>query len=160
MREIVNREHQLTHWSAEKSLKHLRKIVISSKMTEIAYSKTQDCTELHSLRLSASQGGTHAILGQECCSDISDGFEAQYTGIILIERTVEDKHKEEHSSWWDWLTSWPPNWRLLQNVLVAVIVIIVVSVLACIMIQCYRCCNTLWWKMKERQSQEKGALHR
>lgn len=43
MREIVDREHQFTHWSAEKSLKHLRKTMIGSKMTEIVYPKTQKC---------------------------------------------------------------------------------------------------------------------
>lgn len=40
--------------------------------------------------LLASQGGMCAILGQESCTYISDGFEAQQTGIILIERAVED----------------------------------------------------------------------
>lgn len=39
--------------------------------------------------LLASQGGTCATIGQECCTFISDGFEVQQSGITLIERAVE-----------------------------------------------------------------------
>lgn len=106
----------------------------------------QSCMALDYLL--ASQGGTCVIIWQVCCTYISDGFEVQQSGITSIERAVEEWQKEKISSWWDWLASQLPNWRLLQNVFMAVIVIIVVCVLACIMIQFFKCCNTLCWKMK------------
>lgn len=53
--------------------------------------------------LPAGQGGAWAILGQECCTVISDGFEVQQSGITSMERAVEEWQKEENSSWWDWL---------------------------------------------------------
>lgn len=48
----------------------------------------QNCIALDFLL--AGQGGTRAILGQECCTYISDGLKVQQTGIIPTERAVEE----------------------------------------------------------------------
>lgn len=48
--------------------------------------------------LLASQGQRGAIIGQECCTYISDGFQVQQTEITLTERAVEEWQKKEDFS--------------------------------------------------------------
>lgn len=53
--------------------------------------------------LLAGQGGAWALMAQECCTALRDGFEGQQSGITLTQRAVEEWQKEENSSCWDWL---------------------------------------------------------
>lgn len=60
----------------------------SSELQQTWMVAVQNCIALDYLL--ASQRAMCAILGQECCTYISNGFEAQQRRIILIERAVED----------------------------------------------------------------------
>lgn len=87
--------------------------------------------------LLASQGGTCALIGQECCVYIPDVYNATWDRAKHLVQVARDHGGEKGDSWWSSLFNWFPNiggW--LHNLIRSAVVIICGLLVLYVMIRC------------------------
>jgi len=104
--------------------------------------------------LLASQGGVCTVINTSCCvyidqsGRVSTDLEEIWKQTRILHEVVKDDTSCGFEEMWNKLTSWLPNSSCLKNLFFLALVIVGVCVLACIMIQCCKCCNRFCWECK------------
>nr|XP_033775848.1 syncytin-1-like isoform X2 [Geotrypetes seraphini]XP_033775849.1 syncytin-1-like isoform X2 [Geotrypetes seraphini] len=88
--------------------------------------------------LLAAQGGTCAIIGQECCTYIPDSFSDQQAHITSLDKALQnwEQFKVEDKGWFDWLTAWMPNISWVKGLLGVLIGLAFVFLIVCCSLSC------------------------
>ncbi|CAM4335263.1 unnamed protein product [Lepidochelys olivacea] len=108
---------------------------LATKQKNLRHMVLQNCLALDILL--ASQGGTRALIGQECCVYVPDVYNATWERANHLMQVAKDHGGERVNSWWSNLFNWVPDigaW--LHNLLRSAVVIVCGLIILYVMLRC------------------------